>query len=101
MVPCPEQGADNGGRHRRRCRRRLGLQAPVDDNMGGTGELQRGEQQHRPWREDPLPSPHCVSRKRNKKGKGRFWMGEMVRRAGIGSGGFYREKLHVLARSTG
>ena len=57
MVPRPEQGADNGGRHRRRCR--LGLQAPVDD-MGGTGETQR-EQQHRPWREDPLPSLHCVS----------------------------------------
>ena len=58
MVPRPEQGADNGGRHRRRCR--LGLQAPVDD-MGGTGELQR-EQQHRPWHEEPPNSNHCVFR---------------------------------------
>ena len=71
MVSRPEQGADNGGWHRRRCR--LGLQAPVDD-MGGTGELQR-KQQHRPWREDPLPSPHCVSRMRQQEEgeMGRFW----------------------------
>lgn len=58
MVSCPEQGVDNGCRHRRG--RRLGLEAPVDD-MGGAGELQR-QQQHRPRREDPLRSPHHVLR---------------------------------------
>lgn len=55
MIARPEQGADNGGRNRRR--RRLGLEAPVDD-MGRAGELK--EEQHRAWREDPFLSPHRV-----------------------------------------
>lgn len=54
VVSCPEQGADNGGRHR--ARRLLGLEAPVDD-MGRAGELQ--EEQQQPWRERQEPSPHC------------------------------------------
>ena len=105
MVPRPEQGADNGRRHRRW--RRLGLEAPVDD-MGGTGELHRHhhrqQRQQRPRREeDPLRSPHHVLRLQEGEGeerKGWFWFpmgGEKTRhRLWV----FIEEKPTRLARPT-
>jgi hypothetical protein len=59
------------------------------DDMGGAGELQR-QQQQRPWREDPLGSPHHVLRLRGggrrRRDRDGFGFGWVARRPGTRPG---------------